>query len=72
MTCNHSESKYTKVHKYNDPETGEPIYEDEWVTKRTFIDVDLHRYRCWKCNEIFYYSERARRHYEEGTGELDL
>ena len=29
-------------------------------------DVDLHRYKCIECGVIMYYSESARRYFEEG------
>lgn len=32
----------------------------------TYVDVDLHRYKCSKCGKLGYYSESARKHYEEG------
>lgn len=38
--------------------------------KSLWVDIDLHRYKCSGCGKVGYYSEKARRHYEEGTGEL--
>lgn len=70
MACDHEHSVYKSVYQYDDPETGEPIYENEWVTKNTYVDIDLHRFRCTQCGLVRYYSERARKFYEEGKGEL--
>ena len=46
---------------------GEEI-DGEWQydTVSTTVDIDLHRYRCTQCGEVFYYSGRAREYYEEG------
>lgn len=30
------------------------------------VDLDLHRYQCTLCGEMFYYSSRAREAYESG------
>lgn len=30
------------------------------------VDIDLHRYQCTSCKEIFYYYGRAKRAYETG------
>lgn len=32
----------------------------------TYEDIDLHRFRCTQCGEIFYYSNKSRRHFENG------
>lgn len=34
---------------------------------KTVKDVDTHRYRCTKCGEIMYYSEKARNHFQNGV-----
>lgn len=46
---------------------GEEI-DGEWQydTVSTTVDLDLHRYKCTMCNEVFYYSGRARDYYEKG------
>ena len=46
---------------------GEEI-EGEWQydTVSTTVDIDLHRYKCTMCNEVMYYSGRAREYYEQG------
>jgi hypothetical protein len=38
----------------------------EYKTESTTVDIDLHRYKCTMCNEVFYYSGRARDYYEKG------
>lgn len=48
---------------------NDPIYEEGW-DKPTTVDIDLHRYKCTQCDEIMYYSNKARKFYEEGIGEL--
>lgn len=44
-----------------------------WVPESpesTCVDIDLHRYQCTACRKVMYYSERARKYYEDGEGEL--
>jgi hypothetical protein len=43
--------------------TGEWVYE----TVSTTVDIDLHRYKCTQCDEIMYYSGRARDYHENGV-----
>lgn len=38
----------------------------EYTTKSACVDIDLHRYKCTMCNEVMYYSGRARDYYEKG------
>lgn len=45
---------------------GEPEYEIVDESYDTVKDVDLHRYKCTRCNKMFYYSERARLFFENG------
>ena len=40
---------------------------EEGHTATTVKDIDLHRYKCTQCGKIMYYSEAARRYYEEGV-----
>lgn len=49
-------------------EDWEGDWHDDWrqVEVWTYVDVDLHRYKCTQCGEIFYYSSRARDFYEAG------
>ena len=40
-----------------------------WVESRssgTFVDIDLHRYKCTQCGKVFYYSQAAEDFYERG------
>ncbi|WP_415912528.1 hypothetical protein [Neptuniibacter sp. QD37_11] len=46
-------------------EGGEDIWVDDHEVPTT-RDIDLHRYECTKCGKVMYYSEAARRYYEEG------
>jgi hypothetical protein len=39
----------------------------EYTTEQATIDIDLHRYKCTMCNEVMYYSGRARQYHEDGT-----
>lgn len=50
-------------------------YEDHWgtveghwhySTQSTCVDIDLHRFKCTICNEVMYYSGRARDYFEKG------
>jgi len=45
---------------------GEPVWGTEWETAPTYADIDLHRYHCLQCGEVFYYSPRAREFFEQG------
>jgi len=57
----------------------DPFYEEGWndhsekyiykegYVESTVVDVDLHRYKCTQCGEIFYYSTRAEAHYTGST-----
>jgi hypothetical protein len=69
MTCTHETSRYV-IRYERDPETGEEYDVSEWETKGTWKDIDLHRFRCTQCGLVRYYSETARKFYEEGKGEL--
>jgi len=42
----------------------EPLME-EYVTIRTTEDIDTHRYRCYQCGAIMYYSGAASDYYEK-------
>lgn len=52
---------------YHDPDEwavgGYDLGPDRWEEPYeigTFSDVDLHRYKCTQCGEIFYYSQKAK------------
>lgn len=43
------------------------VYEDLVIeTESWLVDLDLHRYQCRVCKEIFYYSSRAEDYYTKG------
>lgn len=65
MQCDHLESRYEEI-KWVDW-GGEEQVDGEWKQYPSVEDVDLHRYRCTKCGQVFYYSSRARQHFEEGV-----
>jgi hypothetical protein len=67
MTCSHSTEKSTWVEEDDwYPSSGGSTGYWEYETVSTTVDIDLHRYKCTQCNEIFYYSGRARQYHEEG------
>jgi transposase len=70
MSCTHQVDEYKSVYKYDDCETGQPIYEDEWTSRWTTVDLDTHRYKCTQCGKVMYYSGSAKAFYEKGEGEL--
>lgn len=70
IKCSHQRIRYA-TKRFYDIYYGEWVTEEERVTEWTTDDLDLHRYYCTQCNTIMYYSEKARRHFEEGTGELN-
>ena len=65
MTCTHQTyvSEYRIVSHDID---GEPEYDYDSNLVDTVQDVDLHRYKCTQCGEMFYYSSRARDFFERG------
>ena len=67
MSCNHQAKQSYWVSDFvNDWGDTEPGHW-EHTTKSTTVDIDLHRYKCTQCNEVMYYSGRAKEHYTEGT-----
>jgi hypothetical protein len=65
MSCSHERttSRWVETEDwYHGGTTGEWEYSTEY----TYVDIDLHRYKCTMCNEVFYYSGRARDYYEKG------
>lgn len=67
MKCTHTKRNDTWIDVFvND---WGHVVESHWNYDviETYKDVDLHRYKCTQCNEIFYYSGRAREYYEKGT-----
>lgn len=66
MSCNHLRevSRWVETEDwYHGGSTGEW----EYTTESTTVDIDLHRYKCTMCNEVMYYSGRARAFYEDGV-----
>ena len=62
--CTHS-SSYWHTTTWED-DYGNEHCDQEMITESSFEDVDLHRYKCTSCNEIFYYSHAAKQYYEDG------
>jgi extradiol dioxygenase family protein len=64
MSCNHQRetSRWVTVDYFGEEIDGEW----EYTTESTTVDIDLHRYKCTMCNEVMYYSGRARDYYEKG------
>lgn len=65
MKCTHEYSRSVYVEEEN-RYSGEVEGRWEYTTESTTVDIDLHRYKCTQCNEIFYYSGRARDFFEKG------
>lgn len=71
MSCTHTRdiSRWVETEDwYHGGSTGEW----EYTTEYTYADLDLHRYKCTQCNEIFYYSGAAREYYETGVDRKGL
>lgn len=65
--CTHSRHVEGAWVEYDEEmDTHRTGYWEEGYQERTIEDIDLHRYRCTQCGTIFYYSDAAERHYEEG------
>lgn len=64
MSCNHSISFWIEDEWVDD--YGAVHNDSRYETEETFKDIDLHRYKCTQCNEIFYYSQAASDYYENG------
>ena len=66
MTCTHKRETSEWIPEFEndwgDIEPGHWHYSE----KLTYEDIDLHRFRCTQCGEVFYYSGRAREHFEQG------
>lgn len=62
--CTHKieHSEYKEV---TDEFTGESEYKWIFSTESCFVDIDLHRYKCTKCNQVKYYSHAAQQFYEK-------
>lgn len=68
MACSHTEEKAYWV---EDDFWGDGHGWWEYETKGTYEDIDLGRYRCTRCYEIFYYTGKWKEHHEGGRKLLD-
>jgi len=70
MSCTHTETvpgQWIDNPDYDmDDDSGEAMYWEEGGEVPSTEDIDLHRYRCTECGKVKYYSEAARKYYEEG------
>ena len=68
MSCSHQRtvSRWVDDDDWS-PQDGGSTGHWEYTTEQTTVDIDLHRYKCTMCNEVMYYSGRAKEHYTEGT-----
>ena len=66
MACNHQKETSRWVEDDDWYENCTATGHWEYFTDQTYEDIDLHRYRCTQCGEVFYYSGRARDFYEQG------
>lgn len=64
MPCNHSMSFWIEDEWEDD--YGTVHNDSRYETEYTYVDVDLHRYKCTQCNKIFYYSQAASDYHEKG------
>ena len=64
MTCTHQ--KWVYPEPYEDDWTGEVIYPQAYTVSTT-EDIDIGRYKCTQCGEVFYYTGLWRRYFEEGV-----
>lgn len=68
----HSVSRNTCEHKAGRlepggecPMTGEP-QPDVWIVEFTYRDLDVGRFECTQCHEVFYYTGHWRNYHERG------
>jgi hypothetical protein len=74
MTCTHSKDTTRWVVDDDWREDGSSCHTGHWQydTVETFVDIDLHRYKCTQCGEVMYYSGTAREYYETGVDRKGL
>ena len=65
MNCAHKSER--KVWRSETDDWGNTYDYFETVTTHFTEDIDVHRYKCTKCKEVFYYSGAAKQHFENGT-----
>lgn len=67
IVCTHNVDTSEYIPDHQDDEgnnvSGYWVYGKENTTR----DIDLHRYTCTQCNAVMYYSNAARKYYEEGV-----
>ena len=68
MSCEHTTSHYVDKGFYD--WDGDWVEDMQWIERTTFVDIDLHRYKCTQCGYVGYYSNLARKFYENGEGDL--
>lgn len=64
MSCQHGHS-YWATEEWED-DYGNIHYDHRQEHVSYYEDLDLHRYHCTACKEIFYYSQAARDYHEQG------
>ena len=71
MSCDHLtyDPPYWRPDDYSsDPLAGEWVYPEP---RGSYEDIDVGRYRCTQCGEVFYYTGLWREHWEGGRKLLD-
>lgn len=62
--CTHSKTNRRIVKEYDEDE--DTFYTKEiFETVSTYEDIDIGRYRCTQCGEVFYYTGLWKKHWEE-------
>ena len=62
--CSHSEN--IPVNRIRENYYGEDEHYVDYEERSTYVDIDLHRYKCTKCGEVGYYSGAAVDYYTKG------
>lgn len=64
MICSH-EFSYWETDTWED-DYGNEHHDNNLITESYYEDLDLHRYHCTKCKEVFYYSQAAKEYHQDG------
>lgn len=64
MTCTHTRRTDRYIESYIDDWGDRVGGYWKYGEEGTYEDIDIHRYRCTQCHEVFYYSSHAREYYE--------
>lgn len=66
--CTHEQTHQEWVEESEEDFWGNRYDSGRWQTiSKSFLeDLDLHRYQCTRCKEIFYYSGKAKDFFENG------